>query len=210
MPNQQTDLAPWNKEWGKSAPPPPVENNFREDVSSDIPPWQKEWGRMPSYFSEETVSLFAGGGQEDSVSQFAGNVPEGSVDFDNVFERLIQAESRGRHRDSSGRLTTSPVGAKGITQVMPKTGRDPGYGVTPLRDDSEEEFLRFGRDYLTAMWNEFDGDARKAVAAYNAGPGNVKKAVARARERGGDWTQYLPKKSETLPYMKRILGDISG
>lgn len=198
MPNQQTDLAPWNKEWGKRVSPPPMENNFREYVSSNIPPWQKEWGRMPSYFSEETVR------------QVAGGALEGSVDFDNVFERLIQAESRGRHRDRSGRLTTSPVGAQGITQVMPKTGRAPGYGVTPLRDDSEEEFIRFGRDYLTAMYNEFDGDIEKAVAAYNAGPGNVKKAVSKARERGGSWINYLPKKSETVPYMKRILGDISG
>lgn len=196
---ERTDetIAPWRKEWGRGdSSPPPQDLTAQPDTG--LPPWRREWGRMPSYFTEETVR------------QSSGGALEGPIGFDNVFERLIQAESRGRHRDRSGRLTTSPVGAQGITQVMPKTGQDPGYGVTPLRDDSEEEYLRFGREYLSAMWNEFDGDARKAVAAYNAGPGNVKKAVARARERGGDWTQYLPKKSETLPYMKRILGDISG
>lgn len=196
---EESSIAPWKKEWGKvSTPSPPEENTFREDLSDNIPPWQKEWGRMPSYFTEKTVR------------QSSGGALRGPIDFDNVFERLIQAESRGRHRDSTGRLTTSPVGAKGITQVMPKTGKDPGYGVTPLRDNTEEEFIRFGRDYLQAMVNEFDGDMEKAVAAYNAGPASVKRAVARASDKGGSWVNYLPKKSETIPYMKKILGDISG
>src|SRR5690606_20870882 len=97
--------------------------------------------------------------------------------FNRVFSRLIQQESRGRHRSSSGELTTSPVGAQGITQVMPATGRDPGYGIKPIQNDSEEEFIRFGREYLGAMLKEFDGDYEKALAAYNAGPGNVRKAI---------------------------------
>jgi hypothetical protein len=188
---QTTNIPPWNKEWGRITPS--VNENLRAQViESDIPPWEKEWGRVPKYDLPAFNSMMGIGG---------------SLDFDTVFDKLIQAESRGRHRDASGRLTTSPVGAKGITQVMPKTAKNPGYGVKPIQDDSEEEYLRFGRDYLTAMWNEFDGDARKAVAAYNAGAGNVKKAVARAREGGGDWTQYLPKKSETIPYMNKILGE---
>lgn len=190
---QTTDIPPWEKEWGRVTPS--VNKNLREQViESDIPPWEKEWGRVPQYDLPAFNSMMGA---------------DGSVDFDNVFEKLIQAESRGRHRDASGRLTRSPVGALGITQIMPKTGKNPGYGVKPIQNDSEEEYIRFSRDYLQAMLKEFDGDYRKALAAYNAGPGNVEKALSRADEKGGDWTQYLPKKSETIPYINKILGEDS-
>lgn len=143
------------------------------------------------------------------IKEFSSYLPQpNKVDFNKVFDKLIQAESRGRHRDSSGKLTTSPVGAKGITQVMRKTGQDPGYGVAPLKDQSEAEYIRFGRDYLQAMLKEFNGDYPKALAAYNAGPGNVKKAIRKAKNSGGNWTDYLPKKSETIPYIKKILGSL--
>lgn len=124
--------------------------------------------------------------------------------FDEVFEKLIQAESRGRHTDDKGNLTTSPVGAQGITQLMPATAKKPGYGIEPVKDTSEAEYKRVGKEYLQALVGEFGGDYEKAVAAYNAGAKNVKRAV----EKGGDnWKEHLPKKSETLPYLQRVLGD---
>lgn len=124
--------------------------------------------------------------------------------FERVFERLIQKESAGRQFDETGGLLTSPKGAQGITQVMPKTASNPGYGVKPMQSQTKEEFIRFGRDYLQAMLKAFDGDYEKALAAYNAGPGNVRKAIKRGGER---WKDYLPKKSETLPYIEFILGE---
>ena len=125
-----------------------------------------------------------------------------SFSFDQVFNKLIQAESRGVH-ETKGQLTTSSAGAQGITQLMPATANKPGFGITPVQDNSKEEYLRVGRQYLQALVKEFDGDYRKAVAAYNAGIGNVKKAITKG---GENWEQFLPKKSETLPYLKRILG----
>lgn len=120
---------------------------------------------------------------------------------DEVFQRLIKAESRGQHRNAKGELTRSPVGAEGITQVMPKTGVDPGYGVAPLRDDSEKEYLRFGKDLLTAYTNELGGDIRKGLAAYNHGIGAVQKKINRY---GDEWETKLP--AETKKYLKTILG----
>lgn len=127
--------------------------------------------------------------------------------FDRVFANLIQAESAGKHRDKSGKLTTSPVGAQGVTQVMPATGADPGYGVKPLADDSQAEYERFGGDYLRAMLTNFNGDYAKAVAAYNAGAGSVRNAIRKATKAGdaSDWMNHLPKKSETIPYVNKIL-----
>ena len=121
--------------------------------------------------------------------------------LEGVFARVVHQESRGRHTDRSGGLTTSPVGAKGITQVMPKTGKNPGYGVRPLADDSEGEYLRFGKDLLRAYVGEFGGDVAKGVAAYNAGPGRIQKAVAK---HGDNWKDHIP--AETKDYLNKVLG----
>ena len=87
------------------------------------------------------------------------------------------------------------VGAAGETgawQTMAGTLKDPGYGVKPARGNSPEELARVGRDYANAMYNRYR-DPAKALAAYNAGPGAVDKAIRTAAEKGGDWKQYIPK-----------------
>lgn len=127
------------------------------------------------------------------------------ADFENLFTALVDQESRGRHLDKAGNLLSSPVGAQGVTQVMPKTGRDPGYGVAPIRDNSEAEYRRFGRDYLGAMLKEFGGDQAKALAAYNWGPGMVAKAAAKY---GANWLDHAP--DETKQYVSKITAAAGG
>ncbi len=129
-----------------------------------------------------------------------------NLDLDTVFSRLKMAESGGRHLAKDGGLVTSKVGAQGITQLMPKTSANPGYGIKPRADDSQAEFERVGREYLQAMHKEFGGDWDKALAAYNAGPGNLNRALSKANANGGSWRDYLPKPEETLPYIDKILG----
>lgn len=128
------------------------------------------------------------------------NVPESDL-----FGKVMQRESGGRQYDSNGKIITSSKGARGISQVMPKTGVDPGYGVKPLQNQSEEEYRRFGNDYLNAMLKEFGGDKSKALAAYNAGPGAVHAAV---KAGGSNWLSQLP--SETQAYVPGILGNDMG
>lgn len=92
----------------------------------------------------------------------------------------IGQESGGQHIDpKTGRLLESSAGARGVTQVMPKTGVDPGYGVTPLRNNSRAEYIRFRRDYMKAMSKEFGGNVVLALTAYNWGPGNVQDHIAK-------------------------------
>lgn len=130
--------------------------------------------------------------------------PVAPMSLGGLFAKLVNTESGGKHLDDSGNLLTSSAGAKGITQVMPKTGGDPGYGVTPIQNNSPDEYLRFGKDYLNAMMKNFHGNSEQAVAAYNAGPARIQKAVDRAQRTGGDWKLYIP--SETRQYIKKILG----
>jgi Transglycosylase SLT domain len=171
-------------------------------------PWEEKYVLKPIQTVVETISNAVKGKMPWEQEYAPRAIPEPSrpiakqLSFDDVFNRLIDAESRGVHA-SGGKLTASKAGALGVTQVMPKTGADPGYGIAPLKDNSKEEYIRFGRDYLRAMVREFDGDFEKALAAYNAGPGHVKKAIEKAK--GGDWKPHLPKTSETLPYIEKIL-----
>lgn len=122
-------------------------------------------------------------------------------EVDQIVTRLIDKESKGLHTNPTTRqLVESPKGAKGITQVMPATGVDPGYGVRPLQNNSEAEYKRFGRDYFVAMLREFNGDAAKALAAYNWGPDKVKSTV---KKHGEAWFTKLP--PETKDYVASIL-----
>lgn len=143
------------------------------------------------------------------VAKSAPGVSQGPSEgmFERVFANMIQAESGGKHTGKTGNLLESPAGARGITQLMPGTARDPGYGIDPVRDDSETEYLRVGRSYLQAMLTTYSGDYNKALAAYNAGSRNVDNAITRARKAGkpDDWMEYLPKKSETIPYVNKVM-----
>jgi len=102
------------------------------------------------------------------------------ADVEGFLSKIQHLESRGKHFDDKGEILTSKKGAEGIMQVMPKTQRDPGFGVKPARDRSPEELERVGKEYGIAMLREFK-DPKIAAMAYNWGPDNVKKWLASDR-----------------------------
>lgn len=116
----------------------------------------------------------------------------------------LQSESNNQDRDANGNVLTSSAGAQGRMQVMPGTNTDPGYGVTPARDDSLEERARVGRDYLGAMMRTYGNDPAKAWAAYNWGPGNLDRAI---QQHGGNWLQAAP--AETQQYVAQNLAALN-
>ena len=65
----------------------------------------------------------------------------------------------------------SPVGAQGLMQLMPATGRR--FGVTNAFDPAQN--IEGGTKYLAYLTKYFKGDMGKVVPAYNAGEGNVTK-----------------------------------
>jgi Transglycosylase SLT domain len=89
----------------------------------------------------------------------------------------------------------SPKGAEAAMQVMPKTQKNPGYGVVPAKDNSDAEINRVGVDYWNAMKDKF-GSSLLADVAYNWGPGNTEQWV----KDGADWKK-LP--TETKNYISQ-------
>lgn len=136
------------------------------------------------------------------LPKFISDANAGEVDK-NLMPKLKQQETGNRHiNPTTMQLVKSPKGAEGSTQVMPATGIDPGYGVKPLQNKTEEEFTRFSTDYIKAMLKEFDGDTEKALAAYNWGPVVLK---AHIKKYGDKWKEKLP--SETKNYVASIMGN---
>lgn len=135
------------------------------------------------------------------------------IDVDTLTAAVERQESGGRDFGPDGVVLTSAAGAKGRMQVMDGTNADPGFGVTPARDDSPEERARVGRDYLGAMLDRYQGNTVLALAAYNAGPGRVDgwlKEHGDPREgRLSDaaWASRIPIE-ETRDYVAAVLADV--
>ena len=113
-----------------------------------------------------------------SEQEFGVKYPNKGIEGLSFKEKIQHLESRGRDFDKYGNLLTSSKGARGRMQVMPGTSRDPGFGVTPARDDSPKELARVGRDYANALKDYYKGNERLAAMAYNWGQGNVDKWLA--------------------------------
>ncbi len=96
---------------------------------------------------------------------------------------IAKAESGYKHE------TKSPGGAVGVFQLMPSTARRMGLNPYSLDDN-----IKGGIMYYKSMYKMF-GSVELALAAYNAGPGNVKKYKS------------VPPFSETKRYVARIMTD---
>jgi hypothetical protein len=103
-----------------------------------------------------------------------------------LLEAVVWQESRWNER------AVSPVGARGLAQLMPGTAAAMGVNAgDPMAN------LEGGARYLRMQLDAFGGDVEKALAAYNAGPARVEKA-------GG-----IPNIRETREYVAAIMARLT-
>ena len=151
---------------------------------------------LPGEVPAEILALFPEVAVGDTIlhgagipAAYAAKVHELSARFDlspALIEALVWQESRWRVN------AVSPVGARGLAQLMPGTARDLGV-------DSSDPFanLEGGARYLRQQLDRFDGDLERALAAYNAGPGRVIRANG------------VPRIRETQLYVTAIMGRLA-
>ncbi|WP_293942694.1 lytic transglycosylase domain-containing protein [Sphingomonas sp.] len=120
-----------------------------------------------------------------------------------------------RQESSFDRDAMSPVGARGMMQLMPRTAREQaakmGMAYDPYRLTSDPSFnMLLGSAYFARLVDYWGGNYPLAVASYNAGSGNVRKWIAAngdPRNPGVDvirWIEDIPF-TETRGYVQRVL-----
>jgi len=114
-------------------------------------------------------------------------------------------------REESGFLSTavSSSDARGLMQLLPSTARwiaEEKLKV-PYREADlarPEVNIQFGTWYLGYLLREFEGDTAKAVAAYNGGPGNLRRWTSGGIASPGDLPALL-RFTETREYLAKVL-----
>lgn len=125
-------------------------------------------------------------------------ISTGTASMDRIFEEAADRygvdanllKAIGKAESGFNASVVSSAGAIGVMQLMPGTARS--LGVKDPYDARQN--IMGGAKYISQLLNKYDGNVRLALAAYNAGPGNV------ARYGG------VPPFKETQNYVNRVLG----
>jgi len=181
-------------------------------LMGDIQPGQADiaddWSRLtmaPGSIVGEDLTVETAPTEEPM--QKAKPLPKSPAEIDVTEDPLIKAivwtESRGNPS------AVSPVGAEGLMQLMPATGKDrferlKKAGVVEGTYDpyDEEQNVIIGTDYIQELTDRF-GSLELGLAAYNWGQGNVRKAL---KKHGNSWDSIRTKApKETRDYVAKVL-----
>lgn len=130
--------------------------------------------------------IYRNASQKMNIEESMDAIFEEAADTYDVPVQLLKAMGKAESGFDAGAV--SPAGAQGVMQLMPATAE--ALGVSDPFDARSN--IMGGARYISDLLNKYDGDMDLALAAYNAGSGNVKKY-------GG-----VPPFKETQNYIQRI------
>ncbi|HWO77517.1 MAG TPA: lytic transglycosylase domain-containing protein [Bacillus sp. (in: firmicutes)] len=148
---------------------------------TEVKPAESVINNLNQIHSNASVPVSSTHGNETIQS-----IIELAADQYNVPSQLIQAVIQ--HESNYDPSATSRAGAKGLMQLMPQTAKS--LGVTDIYDPMQN--ILGGTKYLKSMIDKYDGNIQLALAAYNAGPGNV------------DRYNGIPPFTETQNYVNKV------
>lgn len=149
-----------------------------------------------SNVDNKNVNISSGKKSSDISSDFSSFLGE-SKSLDAIFRQAAEKynvpvellKAIGKQESNFNAKAVSRCGAQGIMQLMPATAKE--LGVTDSFD--AEQNIMGGAKYISGLLKKYNGDTKLALAAYNAGSGNVKKY-------GG-----IPPFEETQNYVKKVM-----
>jgi hypothetical protein len=144
--------------------------------------------------AEGGIVAFAGGGKSSVGSyeeQIRAEAVRQGVDPD-LMVRMFATESAGKPN------AVSPKGAAGLGQLMIPAAKE--MGLSPEDRFKPSKNIPASVGYFKKQLSAFDNDPEKAAAAYNWGPGAMRKHLASSPK---DWKLGLPK--ETANYLTKLM-----
>jgi soluble lytic murein transglycosylase len=140
-------------------------------------------------------------------SAYSGYVDAATVDDESVAPELVYSIMR----EESGYRPkiVSPVGARGLLQIMRETGAQLAGRVGRADFDADDLFdpgmnIELGSFYLGELSRQFPTQISASIASYNAGPNVVASWVVDDRRPDDEWVESIPY-SQTRSYVKRVM-----